>query len=64
MSKSYGRPWNVFYELGVRHALRSGTVLIAEQGTVSPFDTSELRVVGYFDRLGERRRLSRGFRQC
>jgi hypothetical protein len=29
---------NVFYELGVRHALRAGTILIALKGTKPPFD--------------------------
>lgn len=39
---------NVFYELGVRHALRpSGTVLIAANGTRTPFDISALPVMFY-----------------
>jgi hypothetical protein len=43
---------NVFYELGVRHALRSGTILIALKGTRPPFDVGDLRVIGYEDRVG------------
>ena len=43
---------NVFYELGVRHALRSGTILIALKGTKLPFDVGDLRVIYYEDRLG------------
>ncbi len=43
---------NVFYELGVRHALRSGTILIALKGTKPPFDVGDLRVVSYEDRVG------------
>jgi hypothetical protein len=43
---------NVFYELGVRHALRSGTILIGEDGTVLPFDVSMQRVIRYVDTAG------------
>lgn len=43
---------NVFYELGVRHALRSGTILIALKGTRLPFDVGDLRVIPYEDRVG------------
>ena len=43
---------NVFYELGVRHALRSGTILIALKGTRPPFDVGDLRLIGYEDRVG------------
>lgn len=43
---------NVFYELGVRHALRSGTILIALKGTRPPFDVGDLRVIPYEDRVG------------
>jgi hypothetical protein len=38
---------NVFYELGVRHSLRSGTILIAEEGTRLPFDVNDLRIIWY-----------------
>ena len=43
---------NVFYELGVRHALRSGTILIALKGTKPAFDVGDLRVIHYEDRVG------------
>lgn len=43
---------NVFYELGVRHALRAGTILIALKGTKAPFDVGDLRVIPYEDRVG------------
>lgn len=43
---------NVFYELGVRHALRAGTILIALKGTRLPFDVGDLRVIPYEDRVG------------
>jgi nucleoside 2-deoxyribosyltransferase len=43
---------NVFYELGVRHALRAGTILMALKGTKPPFDVGDLRVIPYEDRIG------------
>lgn len=43
---------NVFYELGVRHALRNGTILVAVDGTKLPFDVGDLRSVFYKDRVG------------
>jgi hypothetical protein len=43
---------NVFYELGVRHALRRGTILLGLKGTVVPFDVGDLRVIFYEDRVG------------
>lgn len=39
---------NVFYELGIRHALTSSvTVLIRKQGTHAPFNIQGLRVIDY-----------------
>ena len=39
---------NVFYELGVRHALRkSVTVLMRREGTTSPFNIQGLSAVSY-----------------
>jgi hypothetical protein len=38
---------NVLYELGVRHALRRKTILIAQKGQELPFDTSSYRTVFY-----------------
>ena len=39
---------NVFYELGVRHALRRGvTVIIRKRGTMVPFNIGQLRVIDY-----------------
>lgn len=43
---------NVFYELGVRHALRQKTILIALKGTKLPFDIGDLRVIYYKDQVG------------
>jgi hypothetical protein len=39
---------NVFYELGIRHAIANGgTLLIALEGTNLPFDIANLRVIFY-----------------
>src|SRR6266404_6178668 len=46
---------NVFYELGVRHALRNGTILVALEGTKLPFDIGDLRSVFCKDRVGAER---------
>ena len=46
---------NFFYELGVRHALRAGTILIALKGTRPPFDVGDLRVIAYEDIVGGER---------
>ena len=44
---TYPNP-NVFYELGIRHAIRSGTILIREKVNFSiPFDISHLRHIEY-----------------
>jgi hypothetical protein len=44
---TYPNP-NVFYELGLRHASRSGTILIKERdGKVPPFDVQSLRHIAY-----------------
>lgn len=44
---TYPNP-NVFYELGIRHAIRSGTILIIEKVNFSiPFDISHLRHIEY-----------------
>ncbi len=44
---TYPNP-NVFYELGIRHAIRSGTILIREKVDFSiPFDISHLRYIEY-----------------
>lgn len=44
---TYPNP-NVFYELGLRHAIRNKTILIKEKGSVNnPFDISGLRYIEY-----------------
>ena len=44
---TYPNP-NVFYELGIRHAIKPGTILIREKVNFSiPFDISHLRYIEY-----------------
>lgn len=44
---TYPNP-NVFYELGIRHTCRYGTILIKEKKNIDvPFDISHLRHIGY-----------------
>src|SRR4051794_5041779 len=39
---------NVFYELGVRHALKKGlTILLKLKGTTSPFNTAGMKCIEY-----------------
>ena len=38
---------NVFYELGVRHSLRQGTVMILEEARERPFDISNYGILSY-----------------
>lgn len=46
---TYPNP-NVFYELGLRHACRPGTIIIRENsGQQAPFDIAHLRHIGYDD---------------
>lgn len=42
---------NVWYELGIRHALRKGTIMIIEEGEKLPFDISQYGVIMYSDTI-------------
>lgn len=51
---------NVFYELGVRHALRrSATILIRRQGTVSPFNIAGMKAITYTTSLAGRTKVTK-----
>ncbi|MGH7132927.1 MAG: hypothetical protein ACREJO_13385 [Phycisphaerales bacterium] len=55
---SYPNP-NVYYELGLRHACRSGTILIKEQQSGhSPFDIASLRHIQYTNTTSGLQKLS------
>ena len=42
---------NVWYELGIRHALRKGTIMIIEKGQKIPFDISNYGAIIYEDTI-------------
>ncbi len=42
---------NVWYELGIRHALRRGTIMTIEEGQELPFDISHYGVIKYEDTI-------------
>lgn len=42
---------NVWYELGIRHALKRGTIMIIEEGQELPFDISQYGVIKYLDTI-------------
>jgi CheY-like chemotaxis protein len=42
---------NVWYELGIRHALRKGTIMMIEEGQKLPFDISQYGLVLYQDNI-------------
>ena len=42
---------NVWYELGIRHALRKGTIMMIEDGQKLPFDISQYGVIKYEDNI-------------
>ena len=42
---------NVWYELGSRHALRKGTIMMIEEGQKLPFDISQYGVIKYEDTI-------------
>ena len=45
---------NVWYELGVRHTFRNGTIMLIEKGLKAPFDIQEYGVIQYQDDLPAR----------
>jgi CheY-like chemotaxis protein len=42
---------NVWYELGIRHAQKKGTIMIIEKGEKIPFDISQYGVITYMDTI-------------
>lgn len=55
---TYPNP-NVFYELGIRHTCRPGTILIKEKNSANiPFDISHLRYIEYEDSIAGLKKLS------
>lgn len=60
---SYPNP-NVFYELGLRHACRNGTIIIKDKNTTGvPFDIAHLRHIPYENTSTGLKELSSRFRE-
>ncbi len=61
---TYPNP-NVFYELGLRHACRVGTIIIRERNAPRiPFDISHLRHIEYDNTPSGLKQLSNNFKEC
>ena len=59
---TYPNP-NVYYELGLRHAFKPGTIIIRQRGgTKVPFDIADLRYIEYDDTSSGLKELSRSIK--
>ncbi len=54
---------NVWYELGIRHTLRAGTIMLLEEGQKIPFDISDFGIVFYKDSIGLERRIEKTIKE-
>lgn len=52
---------NVWYELGIRHSLKSGTIMLIEDSQKVPFDISSYGLVKYSDDISLAMRLNKEF---
>lgn len=43
---------NVWYEPGIRHTLRTGTIMLLQEGQKAPFDISDFGILFYKDSIG------------
>lgn len=43
---------NVWYELGIRHTLKSGTIMLLQEGQKVPFDISDFGIIFYKASIG------------
>ena len=50
---------NVWYELGIRHTLRTGTIMLLQEGQKVPFDISDFGIVFYKDSIGLEQRIKK-----
>jgi hypothetical protein len=60
---SYPNP-NVFYELGLRHACRPGSILIKEKNSAVPFDIYNLRHIEYENTPSGIKKLAEGLKSA
>lgn len=50
---------NVWYELGIRHTLRTGTIMLLQEGQKVPFDVSDFGIIFYKDSIGLEQRIKK-----
>lgn len=50
---------NVWYELGIRHTLRTGTIMLLQEGQKVPFDISDFGIIFYKDSIGLEQRIKK-----
>lgn len=48
---------NVWYELGIRHTLRTGTIMLLQEGQKVPFDINDFGIIFYKDSIGLEQRI-------
>ena len=50
---------NVWYELGIRHTLKIGTIMLLQEGQKVPFDVSDFGIIFYKDSIGVEQRIKK-----
>lgn len=50
---------NVWYELGIRHTLRTGTIMLLQEGQKVTFDISDFGIIFYKDSIGLEQRIKK-----
>lgn len=50
---------NVWYELGIRHTLKTGTIMLLQEKQKVPFDINDFGIIIYRDSIGLEQRLKR-----
>lgn len=53
---------NVWYELGIRHTLKTGTIMLLQEGQKAPFDISDFGIIFYKDSIGLEQRLKKSLK--
>lgn len=54
---------NVWYELGIRHTLRTGTIMLLQEGQKVPFDISDYGIIFYKDYIGLEQRIKKAIEE-
>ena len=50
---------NVWYELGIRHTLKTGTIMLLQEGQKPSFDISDFGIIFYKDSIGLEQRIKK-----